>query len=113
MRPGAHPLHCQATCQDAQSDDDDAARVAVKKSAKSKRLDMVKWVAAYDAWALAAASVGCLPYTAAKAHFRIALQVSCEHVQRLLAVCSGLARTFHCGRPFRRRKEAPSVGSIL
>ncbi len=69
MRPGAHPLHCQATCQDAQSDEDEAALVAVKKSAKSKRLDMVKWVAAYDAWALAAASVGCLPYPAAKPTF--------------------------------------------
>lgn len=43
-----------------------------------KRLDVMKWTAAFDCWALAAAATSILPYSAAKAHFRVCLQLACE-----------------------------------
>ena len=40
------------------------------------KLDMVKWVACYHAFALAASACGVMTYTAAMAHLRVCLQIA-------------------------------------
>jgi len=42
------------------------------------RMDMIKWMAAFDGHALAADACGIWSYAAAKAHLRICMQVACE-----------------------------------
>ena len=55
---------------------DDASQAAIAKG--KRRLDLPKWVAAFENMALASAACGIWQYTAAKAHLRVCLEIAGE-----------------------------------
>ena len=68
-----------------------------EKALKEKRLDMIQWFSAYNAFALSAHACGMWDYTSAAAHLRNCLQVACE--RSLHFVCAGsFARADVAGR---------------
>ena len=47
---------------------------------------MVRWLAAFDSFALAAEAAEVWTYAAAKSHLRVCMQIACEKFQVLLPV---------------------------
>ena len=70
-----------------------------ESKAKHRRLDMVSWGAAFDAFALATECVGIWEYQLAKAHFRVLSQIACKRQPPLCRACHTVACL--CSRPFR------------